>query len=168
MRLNEEEKIENENEEGLVVTNNFESMIESSNNSNTDKTVVTNIKDVKKLFNLENKVDHLLNDCEGETIRVKEVLIKRYLKPMKDPVINEETGEILKDTEMTMSIVLVDDHDESYATGSKTFGIQLLRYFDLAKRIGTLKNGDFEPFEIKIVKQKVQNSNNKALGFELV
>ena len=47
-------------------------------NTNTKTEVFTNITDTKKIFNLENNVDTLLNDCEGETIRVKEVLIKRY------------------------------------------------------------------------------------------
>ena len=46
-------------------------------NSNTKTEVFTNIKDKKRIFNLENKVDALLNDCEGELIRVKEILIKR-------------------------------------------------------------------------------------------
>ena len=47
-------------------------------NTNTKTEVFTNIKDSKKIFNLENKVDELLNDCVDELIRVKEVLIKRY------------------------------------------------------------------------------------------
>ena len=46
-------------------------------NTSTKTEVITNITDEKKMFNLENKVDELLNDCEGELIRVKEVLIKR-------------------------------------------------------------------------------------------
>ena len=70
--------------------------------------IITNIKDKKKLFNLGNNVDCLLNDCVGEKIRVVEVLLKTYAKPMKEPLIDEETGEVIKDTEFTMSTVLVE------------------------------------------------------------
>ena len=97
-------------------------------------------------------------------IRVKEVLIKRYEKPMKEPIVDEETGEIIKDVEFTMSCVLVDDNNVSYATGSKTFTIQMLKLLQLRGKKG-LTN---EPFEIKIIKKKIPNSGNKALSFELV
>lgn len=158
-----------EDEKNLVVqdnTNNYE-MLDFSQlgaNTNTKTQVFTNITDEKKLFNLENKVDYLLNDCEGETIRVKQVLIKRYEKPLKEPVINEETGEILKDTEITMSCTLVDDNDVSYATGSKIFTIQLMRYLQMQERI----NKEVETFDIKIIKKKYGENGNKALSFELV
>lgn len=122
--------------------------------------IYTNITDQKKIFNLDSKVDNLLNDCEGELIRVKEVLIKRYEKPMKEPVIDEETGEILKDKEISMACILIDDNEKSYATGSKVFTIQMMRYLDMFG----LNN---EGFEIKIVKNKTERGN-KALGFELV
>lgn len=122
--------------------------------------IYTNIIDQKKIFNLDSKVDNLLNDCEGELIRVKEVLIKRYEKPMKEPVIDDETGEILKDKEISMSCILIDDNEKSYATGSKVFTIQMMRYLDMFG----LNN---EGFEIKIVKNKTEKGN-KALGFELV
>lgn len=122
--------------------------------------IYTNITDQKKIFNLDSKVDNLLNDCEGELIRVKEVLIKRYEKPMKDPVIDDETGEIIKDKEISMACILIDDNEKSYATGSKVFTIQMMRYLSLFG----LNN---EGFEIKIVKNKTEKGN-KALGFELV
>lgn len=133
-------------------------------NTNTKTEVITNITDEKKMFNLENKVDELLNDCEGELIRVKEVLIKRYEKPMKEPIVDETTGEIIKDTEISMSCVIVDDNDKSYATGSKTFTIQLMKLLQMRSRLG--KNN--ETFDIKIIKKKIANSGNKALSFELV
>ena len=56
-------------------------------NTNTKTEVFTNIKDSKKIFNLENKVDELLNDCVDELIRVKEVLIKNIKHLMKDVTI---------------------------------------------------------------------------------
>ena len=122
--------------------------------------IYTNITDQKKIFNLDSKVDNLLNDCEGELIRVKEVLIKRYEKLMKEPVIDDETGEILKDKEISMACILIDDNEKSYATGSKVFTIQMMRYLDMFG----LNN---EGFEIKIVKNKTEKGN-KSLGFELV
>lgn len=160
------EKQELNEEVGMVVSTqggNVMSFEEMRNNSNTNCEIYTNITDKKKLFNLESKVDNLLNDCEGEMIRVKGVLLKIYKKPMKEPIINEETGEIEKDTETTMSCVLLDDNGKSYATGSKMFAIQLMRY------IQNWGMAEFEEgLEIKIVKNKMSNSNNKALGFELV
>ena len=160
------EKQEMNEEVGMVVSTqggNVMSFEEMRNNSNTNCQIYTNITDKKKLFNLESKVDNLLNDCEGEMIRVKGVLLKIYKKPMKEPIINVETGEIEKDTETTMSCVLLDDNGKSYATGSKMFAIQLMRY------IQNWGMAEFEEgLEIKIVKNKMSNSNNKALGFELV
>ena len=158
---------ENEVKE-MMVSENSNYMISDfgglSRNSNTKTEVFTNIKDSKKIFNLENNVDTLLNDCIGETIRVKEVLIKRYEKPLKDPVINEETGEIIKDKELTMSCVLVNDENKSYATGSKVFIIQLMRYLQNRELMG--ETG--ETFDILIIKKKFGDKGNKALSFELV
>lgn len=159
--LKEDVEISTENEKteetAVATVQGFDAL---SRRTNTKADVYTNIIDQKKIFNLDNKVDVLLNDCEGELIRVKEVLIKRFEKPMKEPVIDEETGEIKKDTEITMSCILVDDTGKSYATGSKVFTIQMMRYIQM---FGINKDG----FEIKIVKNK-QASGNKALGFELV
>lgn len=158
---------ENENKELAVTTaDNYQVMgfEDLGKNTSTKTEVITNITDEKKIFNLENKVDELLNDCEGELIRVKEVLIKRYEKPMKEPIVDDTTGEIIKETEITMSCVIVDDNDKSYATGSKTFTIQLMKLLQMRSR---LKKGN-EPFEIKIIKKKIPNSGNKALSFELV
>ena len=156
------EEVKNE----MVVQDNYSIMDFGGigRNTQTKTEVFTNIKDEKKLFNLENKVDNMLNDCEGELIRVKEILIKRFEKPMKEPVINEETGEIEKDKEIKMSCCIVDDNDVSYATGSKTFIIQLMRYLQMKSRAGK----ENEMFEIKIIKKKVGTSGNKALSFELV
>ena len=153
-----------ENQE-MIVQDNYEILDFGGLNKNTQtKTqVFTNITDEKKLFNLENNVDYMLNDCEGESIRVVDVLIKRFEKPMKEPVINDETGEIIKDKEITMSCCLVDDNNKSYATGSKTFIIQLMRYLGIRARAEKE-----EPFEIKIIKKKVGEKGNKALSFELI
>lgn len=152
---NNEENLKEET--GVTVVKDFGALVKSSQ---TKCDIFTNITDQKKIFNLDSKVDNLLNDCEGELIRVKEVLIKRYEKPMKDPVIDEETGEIIKDKEITYATILIDDNNKSYATGSKIFSIQLMKYLQMF-------NINEEGFEIKIVKNK-QTTGNKALGFELV
>ena len=154
--LEENENVEVE-ETGLSTIQGFGAL---GKRTETKCNIYTNITDQKKIFNLDSKVDNLLNDCEGELIRVKEVLIKRYEKPMKEPVIDDETGEILKDKEITMACILIDDNEKSYATESKVFTIQMMRYLDLFG----LNN---EGFEIKIVKNKTEKGN-KALGFELV
>ena len=133
-------------------------------NSTTKTQVFTNITDRKKLFNLENKVDEMLNDCVDEMIRVKDVLIKTYEKPMKEPIVDDETGEILKDKEYSMSCVIVDDNGKSYATGSKMFTMQLMRYLQMEEQLGEKP----ETFDIKIIKKKVGENGNKALSFELV
>lgn len=127
----------------------------------TQMEMITNIEDKKELYNIDNSTpDAMLNDCEGEKIRVKKVLIKRYEKPMKEPVIDEETGEILKDKETSMSIVLIDDNGKTYATGSKTFGWQLIRF------MCDYKPDLSEGLEIEITKKKM--NEGKALGFKLL
>lgn len=157
----ENEELKNENlekeEQGLSIIQDFGVL---KRKTETKAEILTNITDQKKIFNLDSHVDNLLNDCEGELIRVKEVLIKIYKKPMKEPVIDEETGEVLKDTETTMACILIDDTNKSYATGSKVFTIQMERYIQM---FGI----DPEGFEIKIVKNKT-DKGNRTLGFELV
>lgn len=152
--LNEVEEVKEET--GLVIQG-FGSM---SKRTTTKADIFTNITDQKKIFNLDSKVDNLLNDYENSIIEVKEVLIKRYEKLMKEPICDEETGEIIKDKEISMACILIDKNDVSYATGSKVFTIQMMRYLEM---FGINEDG----FLIKIVKNK-QASGNKALGFELV
>lgn len=147
---------ENVQETGLVIKG-FDTL---QRRTETKRNIFTNITDEKKIFNLESKVTNLLNDFEGSIIEVKEVLIKTFEKPMKEPLIDEQTGEILKDKEISMACILIDKNDVSYATGSKVFTIQMMRYIEM---FGIKEDG----FLIKIVKNK-QSSGNKTLGFELV
>ena len=157
----ENEELKNEEmekqETAVATVQDFRALNRSTN---TQAKIFTNITDQKKIFNLDSHVDNLLNDCEGELIRVKEVLIKRFEKPMKEPVIDDETGEVIKDTETTMACILIDDNNKSYATGSKVFTIQMMRYLQV---FGITNEG----FEIKVVKNKTEKGN-KSLGFELV
>lgn len=152
----ENEEMEKE-ETAMATVQDFSALNRSTK---TQAKIFTNITDQKKIFNLDSHVDNLLNDCEGELIRVKEVLIKRYEKPMKEPILDDETGEIIKDKEISMACILIDDNNKSYATGSKVFTIQMMRYLQM---FGVDEKG----FEIKIVKNKTEKGN-KALGFELV
>lgn len=142
-------------EENELVIKGFDTL---QKRTSTKTDIFTNITDQKKIFNLESKVDNLLNDLEGSTIEVKEVLIKRFEKPMKEPEV-DENGEIIKDKEITMSCILIDTNNVSYATGSKVFTIQMMRYLEMF--------GINDSFLIKITKNK-QESGNKTLGFELV
>lgn len=148
-------------------TNNIMSFEDLRQNSSTQIKTYTNITDRKRLFNLDNtKPDMMLNDCENQIIKVKGVYVNIYEKTLKEPLINEKTGEIIKeigDIVKTISCILVDVNGKTYATGSKTFTYQLFNYI---QKWGLV---DFENgLDIKIVKKQLPNSSNKALGFELV
>lgn len=163
--MENEEIMENvESTEMVVGESNILSFADLKEKSDTKMTMVTTITDKKKLFNLENAVDNLINDCVGEKIRVKDVIIKEYIKPLKEPVVDEQTGEIIRDIERKMSCVLVDDNGVSYATGSKTFILQLQRFFTNYGTEELQKDG----LEIEIIKKNISGSNNKALSFKLV
>ncbi len=161
---NEENKILNEEKKELEVTKNFNSLENIENARNSKKKIYTNITDTKKIFNLENNVDVKLNDCEGECIRVKEILIKTIEKPMKNPIVDEETGEVIQDTEYKKVSILIDDEGVSYVTASKMFTNQLISYLELFGFSELEEKG----VEIKIIKRQIKNSVNKALGFELL
>ena len=130
--------------------------------NNSNQKVLTSVSDTKVLFNLDSNVDYRLNDCIGETIKVTDYVIKVFEKEMKDPIIDEETGEIIKDKEYKRITILIDDEGKSYVTASKMFNIQFLKLISV---IGTI---DKEGIIIRIKNLPVKNSSNKALGFELV
>ena len=101
----------------------------------------------------------------GKEIEVHDVLIKNIAKKMKTPEVDPETGEIIKDTEYKKICILIDQNGESYVTGSSLFTINFIKYIqmfgfdEIESEYGLL---------IKIVNTDVKNSNNKALGFELI
>lgn len=152
-------KEENVKETGLMIKD-FNEMENVSSRSKTN--VFTTITDNKTIFNLENTCDYKLNDCKGEVIRVKDVLIKVIETPMAEPEVNEETGEVVRDTEYKKVCILIDDEGKSYVTGSKMFTNQMIRYINM------FGIQDIEGLEIRIIERAVKNSANKALGFELV
>ena len=159
----EEEILEVKDEEvqetGLVIKN-FNEMEHVASRSKTS--MFTTITDPKVLFNLQNECDYKINDCKGETIRVKNVLIKVIETPLAEPEVNEETGEV-RDKEYKKVCILIDDNKKSYVTGSKMFTNQMMNYINMFG-VKSIEDG----LEIKIVEKSVKGSNNKSLGFELV
>ena len=160
---NELEEIKEVNtEKQEMVLSNFGDI---TTQSKTQKRYFTTIDldDYKTLYNLDNgEMNHLINDCEGQSIRVKDVLIKEFVHELETPEF-DENGEITKDVEVKKVCILIDDAGETYVTASKMFTNQMKRFIALTG-IESVKNG----LEIKIVKKKMQDSNNKALGFELI
>ena len=155
-----EENVKEEVKETGLMIKDFGQMEGVSGRSKTN--VFTTITDNRMIFNLENECDYRINECKGEVIRVKNVLIKVIEKPLAEPEVNEETGELIE-KEYKKVCILIDDNNKSYVTGSKMFTNQMMRYINM---FGV---ADFEKvLEIKIVERSVKNSSNKALGFELV
>lgn len=150
----------NETENNELIVSDFGEM---QSQSKTKRKIYTTIEDNKKIFNLENSCDYKINDCKGEKIRVTDVLVKINEKPLKEPIIDEETGEVIKDKEVSMVTILLDDNKKSYVTGSKIFTMQMINYIRMFG-LETIKEG----LEIAIIEKSVKNSPNKALGFELV
>lgn len=155
----EENEKEEVKETGLMIKD-FGQMEATAGRSKTN--VFTTITDNRVIFNLENECDYRLNDCKGEVIRVKDVLIKIIEKALNEPEVNEETGEVI-DKEYKKVCILIDDNGKSYVTGSKMFTNQMMRYINMFG-IADFKDG----LEIKIIEKSVKNTSNKALGFELV
>lgn len=162
VEIEETEKVEETalvTKEETEIVNNFSGFTGNMNRPEQ----ITNIHDKKQLFNLGKKVDKMLNDCEGKIITIDKILIKKYQKEIDEPVVNEETGEIISDTttKTSMSIVIVDKDGTSYATGSKTFGYSLLNCInDFGDEV--------EGLQIRIIKTMRAGSQNKSLDFELV
>lgn len=157
------------NEEKGLVTNeevttgtimSFEDLRQSSI---TKMDLLTNITDKKELYNIDNtEVDSLLNDCVGEKIRITKVLVKLYEKQLEEPAVDDLTGEI-KSIEKTASTIIIDESGKTYATGSRSFTWQLIRFLrDYGQE--SLEQG----LDIEIIKKKLPNSQNKALGFKLI
>ena len=135
---------------------------ELENSRKSESKVYTTITDGKVLFNLDNHCDYKLNDCKGEVIRVKDILIKLIETPLAEPEVDED-GNVIRDKEVKKVTILIDDQGKSYVTGSKMFTNQMIRYIGY-NGIQTIQDG----VEIKIIERDVKGSSNKALGFELV
>lgn len=154
------EIIENKKEEMVV-----SGFGEIQRASKTDKKYYTtiDINDYKTLYNLDNaEITNKLNDCEGQMIRVTDVLIKEFKHQLEEPIVNDETGEV-KEYEINKVCILIDEQGEKYVTGSKVFTNQMKNYISMFG-IDSIKKG----LEIKIIKKTMNGSNNKCLAFELV
>ena len=148
----------------VQVEENVKDLSSFRKNGSVNVGTFTNVEDKKELFNLQSHVDFILNDCVGEKIRIKKVLVRTFDKPMKEPIVDEETGEVLKEIERSVSCVLIDDSGKSYATGSKTFTYNLMNYlsdFDGASEL------EETGINIEIIKVPTP-SGNKALSFKLI
>ena len=157
--------MENEEVKDLAVVeeNVVKGFADFRNSSSTQIGTFSNIHDSKELFNLSNSADFKLNDVTGEKIRFKKVLIRKYVKPLDKPIINEETGEVI-DTEYKISTCIVSVDGKSYATGSKMFAYRLLNYLI---DCGGSKDLEKEGVEIEIIKVPTPNGN-KSLGFKVL
>lgn len=161
--MEKELEIENVNEEkNEMVVSGFGSLVNSS--ATKKKTYTTlDLTDVKTLYNLDNKdCDYKINDCVGQSLRVVDVVIKEFERDLDEPVVNED-GEVIKDKETKKICILLDDTGATYVTASKIFTLQMKRFIEQFG-VNVIKNG----LEIKIVNKKIKDSNNKALGFELI
>lgn len=114
--------------------------------------------DIKTLYNLDNgDCDFRLNDCKGQAIRVKDVLIKNFDK------YKDENGEDLEKPINKKVTILIDDQGKTYVTASKMFSIQMIRFIE---RFGS--DAFKEGLDIKIIEKDIKGSKNKGLGFELI
>lgn len=156
-----EEREVKESENVELIVSDFSEM---QRHSNTKRKIYTTIEDQKIIFNLETACDYKINDCKGEKIRIVDLLIKVNEKDLDEPVINEETGEIIKDKERSMVTILIDEAGKSYVTASKMFTIQMMNYVTMFGLDNIKQNG----LDIEIIERAVKNSSNKALGFKLV
>lgn len=156
------EEKENLNEEKAVAVVKNEAVTELG----TKIQVETTIQDKKEIFNIENgDIEVKLNDIVGQEIVLKDVFMKRVESKLKqeDIEFNEETGEIITDTKISIITILVDEEGKKYVTASKIFAMSM---FNLTRTFGVedIQKG----IKIRIIKKSISNSVNKALSFELV
>lgn len=156
------EEIKNEEIKGDLVVSGFGSLDHTSKTKKKTYTTI-DLSDVKTLYNLDNKdCDFKINDCIGQSLRIKDVVIKEFERDLEEPVV-DENGEIVQEKERKLVTILIDDQNQTYVTASKVFTLQMKRFIETFG-VNVIKNG----LDIKIVSKKIQGSNNKALGFELI
>lgn len=123
----------------------------------------TNVQSSKEIYNLTHNSGTLLNDCVGEKLRIKKVLLRRFKKELDEAKVNERTGETY-DVEFPLSCVIVDENEIAYVTGSKIFAYNLIDYIVRNGGISDLENGGIE---IEIVKNPLENGRS-SLGFKVL
>lgn len=154
---------ENKETMSLSTDSNVKGLEGFNSNSNSKTNIITTITDEKILFNLETKCDERLNECVGEKIRVVDMCCKIIEKKLKEPITDENTGEIIKDKEYKIITILLDENGKSYVTASKTFFFNWKKLCQM-KGEAKIKEG----VDIRIVRIPVKNSPNQALSFELI
>lgn len=131
----------------------------------TRQEIFTTIENGKTLLNLENVVDFKLNDCKGEKIIVKDVLVKKLTKKLDEPEV-DENGEIVKEYSHKFITILVDDEGNSYVTGSASFTISLMNVLQKLQNAKQLmESGEFI---LEICEKQAKNSQFKSLSFKLI
>ena len=141
-----------ENKNEIMVTN----VNELGFGASANQKILTSVKDMKVLFNLDSSVDYKLNDCKGETIKVKDYMIKVFETEV------DHDGELEKVVKKVT--IIIDDKGKSYVTASKVFNNQFIKAIQYFGENEIKENG----IVIKIKEVTLKNSSNKALGFELV
>lgn len=137
----------------------FGSLAESKVRKRTFTTI--DLRDVKTLYNLDNKdCDFKINDCVGQTIKIKDVVIKEFEHELEEPI---TVGDNVQEVERKMITILIDTDEKTYVTASKIFTLQMKRFIENFGQ-DVIKNG----LEIKIVNKSFKGSKNKSLAFELV
>ena len=131
------------------------------NESKSRQIIKSTITDPKTLFNLDEHIDCKLNDMENKELNMVDVVIKVYEKEIPERL-NEYTGE-LETVERKIVTIIVDDTNTSYVTGSKMFGMRMIKLLQIYKP-EQIKEG----LKIKITKTTHKNTGNKKLGFEIV
>lgn len=131
----------------------------------TRQEIFTTITDEKTLLNLENIIDFKLNDCKGEKIIVKDVLLKKLTKKLDEPEV-DENGEIVKEYSHKFITILIDDEGNSYVTGSASFTISLMNVLQKLQNAKELmENGEFI---LEICEKESKNSQYKSLSFKII
>lgn len=125
-----------------------------TNNSSYSSMKPKTMEEKKKLFNVMEHCDGLINNMINQEIEIKDVIINEY--PRKD----KETGEPLSNGHRT---IIITPEGKSYVTASNYF------FVTLAKVMQTFNTPDTweSPLKIKIVNKDIKDGK-KALGFELV
>lgn len=103
----------------------------------------------KALYNAVKKCDVKIADIVGQTIKVKDVMIRQWFKKLEDGSEEER-----------YTTILFGDDGKTYVTGSKPFFFSISQVFTMFGEPDTWE----EPLALQIVQQPVPNSNFKSLG----
>lgn len=126
----------------------------------TRQYINSTISDPKVLFNLNDHIDHKLNDFEGKEINLVDVVVKSYERDIPERL-NEFTGE-LETIDRSIVTIILDDTGTSYVTASKMFA---MRVIELVRTFGI--ENVHKGIKIRITKTPHKNGNKK-LGFEIL